>query len=253
MFTTKQRVSCKLIWALLLGAPGFSQTISIDCGAPGDTLAIGGASYTILTPGATGDLTLRYGAFRYPIPAAAGTYNVKLFLRESGTISTIGQRAFSVTINGTPVLFDFDLYEAAGLVPIEKNYTATSENGYIRINFSYSRKSAIVSRIEVTAKPPSGGTEIPESGPGIIVSQNPYKISVDTAQLGQVFASKTGGNVFEPGKQVFQGTVKDAPMRWVASERPPDPEANDVYVRYTGEVEMFNGIEWRRLVTEKAP
>lgn len=131
---------------LLLG-----QALSIDCGSPSDQFfsPAPGLTYTIQTPGATGDLTLRYGAFSYSIPAPAGNYTVSLFMRETGTG---GIRRFSVAINGVPALENFDLSSTAGLNELQRDFPVTS-TGTINLAFSYTLKSAVVSRIVVTPKP----------------------------------------------------------------------------------------------------
>lgn len=148
-----------LIPSLLLG-----QALSIDCGSPSDQFFSCSPpscdKFTISTPGATGDLTLRYGAPKYAIPAAPGAYDVTLYMRETGTVTGPGQRSFNVSINGQPVLVNFDLFADVGLAPVQKTFQATSA-GFIGIDFSYNVipgqvvRGAVVSRIDVTPKPQS--------------------------------------------------------------------------------------------------
>ena len=148
----------QLIKLLLFLFPSllFSQPISIDCGSSSDQFfsPVPGLVTSVITPGATGDLTIRYGAFRYDIPTTPGLYDVTLYLRETGTVSGPGQRSFSVSINGQPVIVSFDLFADSGLNQTTRTFTASS-SGFIGINFTYSLRSAIVSRIEVTPKPQS--------------------------------------------------------------------------------------------------
>lgn len=137
--------------ALFIAAPLFCLGQTIDCGSATDQYFTGGIAYAVQTPGATGDLTLRYGAFSYNIPTSPGNYTVSLFMRETGTP---GKRQFSVSINGTPRLQGFDLFGVAGLAEFRRDFTAASSSGFINIVFTYTLKSAVVSRIVVTAISP---------------------------------------------------------------------------------------------------
>lgn len=177
-----------LLWALLLtGGARFcsGQIISIDCGSATDANFTGGSAFTIA--GASGDATLRFGVFKYAIPVPSGQYDVKLFFRETGTVSAIGQRRFSMSINGQPVLVNYDLFAEAGLNSIEKTFPASS-SGFIGIDFTYALRSAIVSRIEVTPKPqpPTNPAIVP--GFGIVfeldsANATAQKISINTSDV----------------------------------------------------------------------
>lgn len=139
----------KLFLLLFLSIPLFSQLL-IDSGSATDQYFIGGANdFTISYPGASGDLSIRYGAFRYHIPQAPGVYLVTLNFRETGTVSAKGQRVFSVKLNGQLVLDRFDLFAERGLALTERNYVTASNDGFIDIDFSYTAKSAIISSIQV--------------------------------------------------------------------------------------------------------
>lgn len=127
----------------------FSQ-LTIDCGSASDQYFVGGTPYTISTPGALGDLTLRYGAFRYSIPRPPGLYFVSLVLRETGTVAGPKQRSFSMTINGQVTsITNYDLYSIAGLLPVQLDFQALS-NGFITLDFSYTLRSAVASSISIT-------------------------------------------------------------------------------------------------------
>ncbi len=158
--------------ALLLTAfPTLCQDIIfIDCGSPFDQFFTGGAPYTIANT--TGDPTLRYGAFSYKIPVPDGAYTVSLLFRETGTVSAKGQRIFSVAINSTPVLSNYDLFSLAGLLERRRDFTATSDEGFLYIDFTYTRKSAIVSQIVVTPYAPPDKPP-PPSGPIFIDQEVP--------------------------------------------------------------------------------
>ncbi len=135
----------------LLAAPLLAATLTIDSGSPSDQFFVGGKDdFTISYPGVSGDLSVRYGAFSYHIPRDPGVYLVTLNFRETGTVSAKAQRIFSVKLNGQLVLDRFDLFASApGLMPIERGYVTTSNNGFIDIDFSYSLKSALVSSITI--------------------------------------------------------------------------------------------------------
>ena len=80
-------------------------------------------------------------------------YTVSQVFRETGTVTAVGQRIFSVKINNQSVqeLTDFDLFAVAGLNPKQIDTPAVS-NGYIDLSYSYKRgtlKTAIVSWIEI--------------------------------------------------------------------------------------------------------
>ncbi len=144
----------RLFALLLLSVSLFADTVQIDCGsATADQFFSGGATFDSVIPGATGDITVRYGnAFRYHIPQPTGVYLVTLNFRETGTVTTINQRFFSVKVNSQLVLDRFDLFAVAGLEPRERNYVTASNDGFIDIEFYTApgaAKGAIVSSIAV--------------------------------------------------------------------------------------------------------
>jgi len=57
--------------------------------------------------------TERYGNFTYQFTVPNGTYNVVLKFAECYWTS-VGRRIFNVSINGTPVLTNFDIIAAVG-------------------------------------------------------------------------------------------------------------------------------------------
>lgn len=140
----------KILFLFLLCVSLFAETLTIDSGSPADQFFTGGLSdFTISYPGATGDLSVRYGAFSYHIPRPPGVYLVTLNFRETGTVSAKNQRVFSVKVGGQLVLDRLDLFFVAGLAKIERNFVAASNDGFIDIDFSYVTKSAIISSITV--------------------------------------------------------------------------------------------------------
>jgi len=156
----------KPLLLLLLSLPLFSASLVIDCGScptaspcPTDQYFTGGLTGNVVTPGATGDISVRYGTFTYRIPAPPGPSIVTLVFRESGTSTGPNQRKFTVKFNEQPpVLSDYDLYAVAGLSVIRREFQVFSIDGFIHIFFTYSKKAAIVSSIEVAQ--PSGTSEM---------------------------------------------------------------------------------------------
>jgi hypothetical protein len=111
-----------------------------------DQLVTGGTTYansnTIAsgTPAPQVYRSERYGqgktSFAYSIPVSNGNYNVNLDFAES-YVTGSGQRIFNVSINGTQVLTNFDIYAAAGgmNIPVVKTFNVAVTNGTLNINF----------------------------------------------------------------------------------------------------------------------
>ncbi|HEU4752404.1 MAG TPA: malectin domain-containing carbohydrate-binding protein, partial [Armatimonadota bacterium] len=110
-----------------------------------DTYATGGATYTFssTTISDTSDPLLygqvRYapngGSFTYQLPATTGTaYTLKLYFTEGGW-SIPGARLFNVSVNGTPVLSNFDVFAAgSGMnVAVTRSFAATGVDGAVRV------------------------------------------------------------------------------------------------------------------------
>ncbi|HEV3026288.1 MAG TPA: malectin, partial [Planctomycetota bacterium] len=113
----------------------------------------------------------RYGNFTYTLPnlSPSTPYTVRLHFAEFYWTTT-GQRVFNVSLNGSPVLTNYDIVQDAGgpLVAIVKDFSTSSDsNGNLTISFSTVVDNAKVSGIEVVAAssgpPPSPG---PTPGPG---------------------------------------------------------------------------------------
>src|SRR5437016_14449243 len=71
-----------------------------------------------------------HASFGYSIPLADGNYNVTLDFAET-YVTAAGQRIFSVSINGTQVLTNFDIYAAAGgmNIAVQRTFPVTVTNG----------------------------------------------------------------------------------------------------------------------------
>jgi hypothetical protein len=152
-----------------------------------DELYNGGSTYTttstIDTSGVSNPApqavyqTERYGNFTYTFPRlqAGAPYTVRLHESENYWTSS-GQRSFNVSINGTQVLSNFDIYAAAGAEnkAIVEQFTATADaSGQIAIQFTSVKDNAKVDGIEIlpassstpTATPTATATSAPTSTP----------------------------------------------------------------------------------------
>jgi hypothetical protein len=81
--------------------------------------------------------TERYGAFSYNLTVPNGNYTVLLKFAEI-YFTAAGQRVFNVSINGTPVLTNFDIVAVAGapLKALDESFPVAVTNGTINIQFS---------------------------------------------------------------------------------------------------------------------
>ena len=100
--------------------------------------------------------TERYGAMTYTVPHRSGAQTVTLYFAET-YLSGPGQRLFSVTINGTAVLSDFDIYASAGGAnrAIARSFDTTAgSSGQVVIQFIPGTENPKINGITVTG----GGT-----------------------------------------------------------------------------------------------
>jgi hypothetical protein len=160
---------------LFLALPLLGQVHVNSC-SRGDTGFSGGTCYTspiALPAGAPSWLALeRYGNFSYRFPMADGIWNVTLhFIENSSAISGVGQRQFSVSINGVPVLTSFDLAAAAPLnTPVDRSFPVTVTGGVgVTIAFTTVVRNAVVSAIDISGPPApvwlSGASALPPDCP----------------------------------------------------------------------------------------
>jgi len=115
-----------------------------DCFKAGVTLPAGAPPYLGQERG---------GDFSYHFPLADGQYAVVLhFIENSVAITGPGQRIFSVSINGSSFLSNFDLAVPGPLnTPVDRTLTVTATGGTgITITFSTIVRRAVVSDIDIT-------------------------------------------------------------------------------------------------------
>ena len=118
--------------------------------------------------------TERYGAFTYTIPNLSGAQTVTLYFSEN-YVSGAGQRLFNVTINGTTVLNNFDIYATAGGQDkgIAQTFNTTANgSGQVVIQFIAGTENPKISGITVvggsspTPTPTRTSTPAPTATPG---------------------------------------------------------------------------------------
>src|SRR4029077_6399317 len=112
-----------------------SNVWSADTGFTGGSTAIVTNSITNTTT-PTLYQSERYGAMPYRFPVPTGTYAVTLKFAEI-YYTAAGQRIFNVSINGTTVLSNFDIFSQAGgaFKAFDKTFTVTSTSGNITVQF----------------------------------------------------------------------------------------------------------------------
>ena len=127
--------------------------------------------------------TERYGNFTYQFTVPNGAYNVVLKFAECYWTS-VGRRIFNVSINGTPVLTNFDIIAAVGApyTAIDKTFTTATSTGTVTIQFtSGSADLPKISAIEIS------------SASGVSVQVSPTTASLYASQQQQ-FTSSVIGN-----------------------------------------------------------
>ena len=121
--------------------------------------------------------TERYGSFTYNVPLANGNYDVTLKFAEIYWDAP-GKRVFNVSIQGTQVITNLDIYAMAGKdAAYDLTFPATVTNGMLTINFTSVVDNAKVSAIEIASA----------------LSPNTYTITASTG---------TGGSISPPGATV---------------------------------------------------
>lgn len=161
-----------------LPTPTPVSSLAISAGGSGsgsyvtDTDYLGGGTYfssaSVDTSGVTNPApeavyqNSRYGNFTYTIPTfnPNAAYQVRLHFNEpywgtilSGNNGGAGSRVFNVSVNGTQVLNNFDVYQTAGganKAVVEQFNTTSDSVGFITIHFDTVADNALVSGIEIS-------------------------------------------------------------------------------------------------------
>lgn len=151
----------RMRFALLLFALPLAAQIHIEACSPTDAgYSLPSTCYTspiALPAGSPGYLQKeRYGTFSYHFAVADGAYDGALhFVENSTAITGAGQRIFSVSVNGVPVVQNLDLFVAVGFNSrFDKNFQATAAGGTgIAIAFTTILRNAVISAIDITPVP----------------------------------------------------------------------------------------------------
>src|SRR5574340_667092 len=123
-----------------------------------------------------------YTDFSYNIPVANGNYRLTMKFAEVYYWYT-GDRVFNVTVNGAPVLTNFDiLAEVPARTALDKTFDVAVTNGVVQIDFKGVIHRAIVSAIELE----------PSTTQPVTVAVNPTQATL-AASGTQKFTATVGG------------------------------------------------------------
>jgi endo-1,4-beta-xylanase len=112
----------------------------------------------------------RYGAMTYTIPNRSGAQAVTLYFAET-YVSGPGQRVFNVSINGTTVLSNFDIYASAGGAnrAIARTFNTTANSsGQVVIQFTAVTENPKINGIAVSAGSVNISTPTRTNTPSVI-------------------------------------------------------------------------------------
>jgi len=115
------------------------------------------------------------GAFAYAFPVPAGSYTVKLHFAEVWDgAKGVGQRVFSVAVEGTPALTNYDIFAAVGAdAAATETATVDVTDGVLDIAFTSVVQNVVVMAIEVEATGSVPPTPTPSPTPDVSPSPTP--------------------------------------------------------------------------------
>ena len=209
------------VTALAVNAGGGQYTDTSGNVYKADTDYSGGypASTTAAITG-TSDPTLyqteRYGNFSYNIPLANGNYSVTLKFAEIYWTAA-GKRVFNVSMQGTQVVSNLDIFAQAGKdVAYDVTIPVSVTNGTLSITFTSVIDNAKVSAIEVTSgttglAPDTTPPTIPAGVTATAVSSSQINISwaasTDPVVTGQITSGVAGYKIYRNGTQAGTATT----------------------------------------------
>ncbi len=154
--------------------------------------------------------TERYGkTFSYNIPLANGNYDVTLKFAEIYWNSS-GKRVFNVSLQGTQVITNLDIYALAGKdAAYDVTFPASVTNGSLNIGFTTVVDNAKISAIEIAQEPPkynitvlhsfSGGTDGGNPFAGLLMDGNGNLYG--TTEYGGAFNNGTAFKIDTSGNE----------------------------------------------------
>jgi len=216
-------------------------TVSINAGGSGtggftaDQYFSGGSTYTNTAtidmsqipsnpPPAAIFNTERYGAMTYTLPNRSGAQTVTLYFAENYWTAA-GQRTFNVSINGTSVLSNFDIFVAAGGAnrAIARTFNTTANSsGQVVIQFISVVENPKISGITVAAGGPTPtptATRTPTATP--TVSPNSISINAGGSATGGFLADQyfSGGSTYTNTRTIDTSQVGSVPAAIFSTER----------------------------------
>jgi hypothetical protein len=158
--------------------------------------------------------TGRDGNFTYTIPgfAAGSSQTVRLHFAETFWNSA-GSRLFNVSVNGTQVLTNFDIFAAAGAMNkavIEQFTENANSNGQYVIQFTTVKDNSLVSGIEITSGASCTAPSAPSGLSATATSSSQINLSwtastSSCAVTYNIFRSTTSGFTPSSGNQIASG------------------------------------------------
>ncbi|HSW89086.1 MAG TPA: malectin domain-containing carbohydrate-binding protein [Candidatus Saccharimonadales bacterium] len=165
--------------------------------------------------------TVRYGNFTYTIPnlTANAAYTLKLHFNElywgtslAGGGGGIGSRVFNVSVNGTQVLHNYDIYQTAGdsnKAVVEQIPATADSNGHVTLQFSTVTDNAMVNGIEIYSGTLPSPTPTPTPTPVSSLSINAGSTTVSSFVSDKDFS---GGQPYTSSANVdTTGVTSPAP------------------------------------------
>ncbi len=158
--------------------------------------------------------TARIGNFTYTIPgfAAGSSQIVRLHFAET-FFTTAGSRTFNVSINGTQVLTNFDIFATAGAqnkAVIEQFTVNANSSGQYVIQFTSVINNSLVSGIEITSGAPCTAPTAPSGLSATATSSSQINLSwtagtSSCAVTNNIFRSTTSGFTPSTSNQIASG------------------------------------------------
>ncbi|WP_432538012.1 malectin domain-containing carbohydrate-binding protein [Kineococcus arenarius] len=185
-----------------------------------DQYAAGGNTSTLSTVTGTSDTALykdvRYGMSGYSIPVTNGTYDVTLKMVENYW-TAVGKRVFDVSAEGTQVVSDLDLFQAAGgkNKAVDRTFTTTVKDGKLDLGFTADRDKASIAA--VLATPKATATPAPSApAPTPVVTQNPRPTTGTPLPTATPSTGTTSGTS-TADRASWKAPTLQNPLVWVPS------------------------------------